>query len=137
MYAAALNCTEPAGGRHKAAKPHRPFPILKERTNLSGNLRVERQLAVLPTCKPLGGANPKAPIAGGEQASDRSAREMLTCGRPPRDRSNTVEVEQAGFRAEPEISVGRLSNGGDGTFEKAVADRPCVVRVLIDVDRRV
>jgi hypothetical protein len=62
---------------------------------------------------------------------------MLTCGRPPRDRSNAVEVEQAGFRTEPEISVGRLSNGGDGAFEKAAADRPRVVRVLIDVERRV
>jgi hypothetical protein len=93
---------------------------------LSGKLRVVSQLAVLPTCKPFRGANPKTPIARGEQASNIAAGEMLTRRRLPWDAPNAIEAKQAEFRAEPEITVGRLSNRVDDAFEKAVADRPRV-----------
>ena len=111
MGAAAPNRAEsPRGSRHSAG-PNRPFPILKERNDgLSSELRVMSQLAVLPTCKSFIGANPKTPIARGEQASNMAAGEMLTCRRLPWDAPNAIEAKQAEFRAEPEITVGRLSN---------------------------
>jgi hypothetical protein len=93
------------------------------------------QLAILPTCKPSCGANPKTPIARCEQASNIAAREMLTRWRFPWDAPNAIEAKQTTFRAEPEITVGRLSKFVDGALEKAVADRPRGVRVLIDVER--
>ena len=40
----------------------------------------------------------------------RLAGEMLTCWRLPWDVPNAVEVKQAEFGAEPEITIGRLSN---------------------------
>jgi len=93
------------------------------------------QLAILPTCKPFCGANPKTPIARGNESSNVAAREMLTRWRFPWDAPNAIEAKQTKFRAEPEITVGRLSNFVDGALEKAVADRPRGVRVLIDVER--
>ena len=77
---------------------------------LSGKFRVLSQLAVLPTCKPFIGANPKTPIARGEQASNVAAGEMLTRRRLPWDEPNAIEAKQAEFRAQPEITVGRLSD---------------------------
>ena len=94
------------------------------------------QLAVLPTCKPFRSADPKTPVARDEQASNIAAGEMLTRWRLPWDAPNAIEAKQAEFRAQPEITVGRLGNRGDRAFEKAVADRPRGVRVLIDVERR-
>jgi hypothetical protein len=104
---------------------------------LPGQFRVVGQLAVLPTCKPFRGANPKTSIAPGEHASNIGAREMLTRGRLPGDAPNAVEAKQAEFCAEPEITVGCLSNRVDDGFEKAVANGPRVVGVLIGVERRV
>jgi hypothetical protein len=104
---------------------------------LSSQFRVVRQLTVLPTYKSLSGANPKTSIAPGEHASNIRAREVLARGRLPGDAPNAVEAKQAEFRAEPEITVGCLSNRVDDGFEKAVADGPGIVRVLIDVERRV
>ena len=111
LDAAALNRAESPGGSRRPAGPYRSFTILKERrNNLSGKLRVVSQLAVLPTCKPMISANPKTPIARGEQASNIVAGEMLTRWRLPWDAPNAIEAKQTEFRAEPEITVGRLSN---------------------------
>jgi hypothetical protein len=104
---------------------------------LPRKFRVVSELAVLPTYKSLSGTDPKTPIAPGEHASNIRARKVLARGRLPRDAPNAVEAKQAEFRAEPEITVGRLSNRVDDGFEKAVADGPGIVRVLIDVERRV
>jgi hypothetical protein len=52
----------------------------------------------------------------------------------PRYEPNAVEANQAEFRAEPEIAVGRLSNRVYGPFEKAFADHPNAVCVLIDAE---
>ena len=96
--------------------PHtrRPIPCLHDPQGahdiLSGKLRVLSQLAVLPTGQPFVSANPKTSIARGEHASNIGAGEMLARGRLPGDAPNTVEAKQAEFRAEPEITVGRLSN---------------------------
>jgi len=60
---------------------------------------------------------------------------LLTRWRLPWDAPNTIEAKQPEFRAEPEITVGRLSNCLDGAFEKAFADRPRGVLVLIDIER--
>jgi hypothetical protein len=92
------------------------------------------ELAILPTYKPFRGANPKTPIARGNESSNVATREMLTRWRFPWDAPNAIEANQTKFRAEPEIAVGCLSNFVDGAFEKTVADRPRVVRILIDVE---
>ena len=97
------------------------------------NFRVVRQLAVLPANQPLGGANPKSPIALGEQAPHEVAGLLLTRRWLPRDAPCPIESKQAEFRAQPEITVGRLGDGPDDPFEKASADRPGGVRVLTDV----
>ncbi len=68
------------------------------------------QLAILPTGKPFFGAYPKTSIPRREQTSNIATREMLTLWRLPRDAPNTIEAKQAEFRAEPEITVWRLSN---------------------------
>jgi hypothetical protein len=60
---------------------------------------------------------------------------MFTGGRLPWGGPNAVEAKQAEFCAKPEITVGRLSNRVDAACEKAFADRPRFVRVLIDVER--
>ncbi len=62
---------------------------------------------------------------------------MLIRWRLPGDVPDTIEAKQAEFRAQPEITVGRLGNGVDGAFGKAVADLPRRVRVLADVQRRI
>src|ERR1700734_3948233 len=102
--------------------------VLHERMDiLPGQFRVLSQLAVLPTCEPFSGANPKTPIARSEHASNIGAREMLARGRLPGETPNPVEAEQAEFRAEPEITVGCLSNRVDDGFEKAVTNCPGIV----------
>jgi hypothetical protein len=85
--------------------------ILKECFNLLPiQLGVVSQLAVLPTCKPFTGANPETPVARGAQVSNIVAGETLALWRLPRNVPNTIEAKQAEFRAEPEITVGCLSN---------------------------
>jgi hypothetical protein len=91
------------------------------------------QLAVLPAGKPWLGTNPKTTIARGQQASNIAAGEMLTGWRLPRDEPNAIKANYPEFRAEPEITVGGLSNRADGAFEEAFGDRPGFVRVLINV----
>jgi hypothetical protein len=68
------------------------------------------QLAVLPTCKAFLGTNPKIAVARDEQRSNFAAMEMLTRGRLPGDAPNPIETKQAEFGAQPEITVGRLSD---------------------------
>ena len=62
---------------------------------------------------------------------------MLIRRRLPGDRPDTIEAEQAEFRAKPKITVGRLGNRSDDAFGKALADLPRRVRVLADVQRRI
>jgi len=118
--------------------PHSSFTVFKKRPNaLSRRLRVEGQLAVFPTGKPLIGANPKTPIARGNQGSNVAALELLTGGRLPLDLLDTIEPKQTEFRAQPEVPVLRLSNCDDRAFGKAIADLPRCVCVLAHVERRI
>jgi hypothetical protein len=38
------------------------------------------------------------------------------------------------IRADPEVPIRHLRNGVNRALEKALSDRPCLVRVLIDVE---
>src|SRR5262249_27964710 len=95
---------------------------------------VDSQLAVLPACQSFKGANPERPVARGEQANNKAAGELLTRWHLPRNGPDTIEAQQAEFSTEPEITVGRLGNGGDPALGKAGADLPRGVRVLADVE---
>ena len=98
---AIVNGAEPPRGDRATGGPDRSFTILKERINiLSGKVRVVSQLAILPTGESDTCANPKTPIAGGEQASDIVTGELLTGWRLPWDAPNAIEANQAEFRAE-------------------------------------
>jgi hypothetical protein len=54
---------------------------------------------------------------------------------PPWNGTAAIEARQTELRNQPQISVGRLDDGGDATFGKAVADLPRDVRELSDVER--
>jgi len=133
-----VNGAEFRNGIPVPAGPNRSLMILKYRPNpLPSHRPVGNQLAVPPTGKPSRGADPKSPIARRKQALNVVAGEMLIAGRPPRGKPDTIEPNQAEFRSEPEITVGRLSECVDDAFEKAFADRPRGVGVLINVERGV
>ena len=115
----------PARSRRLSAGPYRSFHIFKERRNtLSSELCVASQLAALPTCKTIGGANPKSPIARGKQASNGAVGEMLIGWRLPWDVPDTIESKQAEFRTQPKVPVLRLGNCDD------LADTSNVLRVF-------
>src|SRR5260370_36150518 len=103
----------------------------------SGKLGVLRELAAFPTGKPFRGANPKGPVARGDQTPDLIGREMLVGRRLPGNVSDTIETEQAKLGSQPEIAVGCLGEGENGAFGKALADSPRRVRVLADVQCRI
>src|ERR1700732_3495406 len=69
--------------------------------------------------------------------SDGGAGKLFTRRRLPRDSSNPIEAKKTEVRAQPEITVGRLSNCEDCAFEKTVTNLPRRVRVLTHVQRRV
>src|SRR5260370_23557926 len=95
--------------RRRPAGPYGTFAILKERlNNPSSKLRVVSQLAIFPTRKPFISANPKTPVAPGKHVLNKAAGEMLTRRGLPWYKPNAIEAKQAEFRAEPEITVGRL-----------------------------
>ena len=60
---------------------------------------------------------------------------LLIRRRLPGDGPDTIEAKQAEFRAEPEITVGRLGNGVDDVPGKTVAVPPRILRVLADIER--
>ena len=62
---------------------------------------------------------------------------MLVRWRLPGDGPHAIESKQAEVRAQPEKTVGRLSNGADAAFEKTLADLPRRVRVLAHIQRRI
>jgi hypothetical protein len=79
------------------------------------------------------GANPERPIACDEKVQDNTAWESFVRGRLPRDGSDTIEPQQAEFRAQPEITIGRLGNCPSRAFGKTVAYPPRSVGILADV----
>ena len=85
--------------------------ILKNGFNyVAIQVRVVNQLTVFPTDKPSVCTNPKTSVAGAPHASDIAAGEMFPRRGLPWEGPPAVEPEQAKFRAQPKISVGRLSD---------------------------
>src|SRR4029077_12751094 len=130
MDTAFLNCTQPS---NRSLYPHRADPyhaiaILKKPENIvSGKLRVLHKLALFPACEPVRGANPKCPVARGEQGKNVTGWETLVPCRLPWNIPYSVEAQQAELCAQPEIAVGRLSNADNSAFSKALTDSPrCV-----------
>ena len=80
-----------------------------------------RQTSAIPTDKAGVGTNPKSAVWGAEQPGDCSARQVLTRRRLPGDAAIAVESKQAEFRAKPKITIRRLGNGVDITFEETLA----------------
>src|SRR5215469_18135510 len=112
LSSATVNCTQLPWRRIRLpAGPYGAFPILKERrNNLPSKFRVQSQLAVLPTCQPLPSADPKSPVAGDQQPPNISRGEILTRRGLPGGAPNAIEAKQAEFRAQAEVTVGRLGN---------------------------
>ena len=119
----------------ESASPHDAILIFYEwEDNFFRQLRIQSELATAPTGKPFPGADPNRPIARHKQALYLIAGEMLIRRVLPRDGSDTIEAKQAKFRAQPEITVGRLGNGVDDVLGKAVAAVPRLVGVLVDIE---
>ena len=138
--AAVVNGAElPRGWKCQPTCPDCAVVILEHLgTNvLTRKLRVLGEFSVFQTHKSFRGANPKRPVVCGEQAENTVGREMLTRRRLPDNTPDAIEAHQAELRTQPEITIGRLRNGEDGAFNKAVADLPPHVRVLADIECRV
>src|SRR5262249_29907171 len=122
---AIANCAQSPSGNSQCTDPHGAVTILKEGTNrLSSEFRGRSKLGALPTYKPVDGADPKSPVARDEQLHNIVRGEILIARRLPGNGPDTIEAKQPEFGTQPEITVGRLSNGVDGAFGKAVADLP-------------
>src|SRR5262249_14445573 len=118
--------------------PDRAVTILKERKHkFLANLGVQCHPPVLQTCQTFIGANPKAPIAAGEQVDNHARRQVLIGWRFPSDDPDAVEAKQPELRTQPEIAIARLSNGVNPSFGKTFAVLPRGVSVLTDVQRRI
>src|SRR5262249_2999293 len=135
---ALLNYAKPPGGNRESAGPDRAFMIFKQPLNtLLFELFVLSKLTVLPACQPFGGADPKRPFARGEQSPNIVVGELLTGKLLPADLAHAIESKQAGFRSQPEITIGCLSKGADRTLGKAFFASPGSMRVLTDFESRV
>ncbi len=112
------------------------FVVLCQRCNcFPFKLRVLGQPGAVQACKPVSGANPESPISRGQQSRHVIAGKMCTRRRLPWVGANTIETKKAEFRAQPDISVGRLSNRVDPASGKAFAIFPGGMRVLAYVQR--
>src|SRR5215469_6599786 len=131
-----LNGAKPSRGRNpQAAHPHRSFTILKEcENNLLRQFWVLSELAVLQTGEAFRRANPKRSISRSQKAVNRVGEEMLVFWRIPGNSSNPIKAKQPENSTQPDVTIGRLSNRADLAFTKTFANRPCRVRVLIEVE---
>src|SRR5262249_37598156 len=90
---AILNRAELTNGNPKPSSPYGAFMIFQQRDNyLSSKLRVLSQLAVLPTCQSVPGANPKRAVAGDEQFPNLTGWKMLVGWRLPGDSPDPIET---------------------------------------------
>jgi hypothetical protein len=60
---------------------------------------------------------------------------MLTLWGLPGDSANAIEAKQTELRAQPEVTVGSLSNRAYVAFGESVADLPRGMRVLANIER--
>src|SRR4029077_8227863 len=97
-----------------------------------GKLGVHPKLAVFPTAKPLHGANPQRSVPCGKQRGDFVGWKMSIRWRLPGDGPDSIEAEQAKFRAQPNETVRGLCDGVDHSFGKPLTVCPRCVRVLSD-----
>ncbi len=102
---------------------------------LPGQFREPPQCHVLPTSKSGLCTDPEACITTGEKSVDDVAGQLHTCGWLPSNESNAIKSQNAEFGSEPQIAIRRLSERSGIAFERAVAQRPCGMRVLVDVQR--
>src|SRR6185295_17136726 len=92
-----------------SAGPYRAFTILQELENVAtGEFRVLRELAIFPACEALRRANPQSSVTRDQQAEDKVRGKLLAHRRLPEDIPHTIVAEQAEFRTQPEIAIGRL-----------------------------
>ena len=118
-------------------RPHRSLTVFEQRCH---KLVVERwgpgKPAVPQDNESAKRANPKTAVACDEQAIDVLIGELLTRRWVPREKANAIEAKQAEFGPQPEIPIGRLGHRVDVAQGEPVPDRPRVVRVLADLQRR-
>src|SRR5262249_16968663 len=132
------NGAQPSNGERQSACPDHAFVILEDLEDVApGQLCVRLELAILPACQSLRGADPERAVASGEQAEDLARRETLISWQLPGESPDAVEAKQAEFRPQPEVAIGRLRHGSDDALGEAVADLPGGMRILADVQRRI
>src|SRR5262249_27633737 len=119
-------------------RPNRALTIFDELAdNASTQAVISGERGAFPAREPVLGTDPKRAVASRQKATNVGRRERLAGRWLPGHGLHAVEAKHAGVRTEPEVSVRRLGNGKDRAFEKAVADPPCRVGVLTDVERRI
>src|SRR5262249_38402516 len=120
----------------ESGSPNRTFTIFEQCADMASSEHVvPNQLPVLPACETLMRANPQSTVSCGKQAENEIGRKVLILWRLPWEVPYTVETQQSGFRSEPKVAVRRLGDGCDSGLCEAVADLPCRVRVLTDIQR--
>ena len=135
---AALDRAESSHGTRRASGPERSFAVLEQRFDLLAvELRVSSQPAVFPAGKPSSGPDPKTTVARDTQTPDVAAGQTRPRWWLPRGAPHSIEPTQAGIGADPEITIRCLRDGKGDALEEPVADLPCGVRVLADVETRV
>jgi hypothetical protein len=95
------------------------------------------EFAAVPTGKPAIGTNPKGAVPSHRQRPDQLAGKTFTARRRPLDWTDAVEANQSELGTDPEVTIRGLSKRVGNAPEKASTDCPGVVRVLIDIERRV
>src|SRR5262249_24333050 len=91
----AADSAELSGGwKREAADPYCALASLEDWSSngLARKLGVRGQPTILPTCDSFRRADPKSPIARGEQAENAVGREMLARRRLPGDGPHTIEA---------------------------------------------
>jgi hypothetical protein len=120
------------------AGPYRALIVFNQSKDMqSSQLRVLRELAVLPTYEPTPRTDPKSPVTRHDQFCDGVGREVLIWLWLPKYVADAIEAIQAKGCSQPEVTVGCLRDCDNGAFGKSVPDLPDRMRVLADVQRRI
>src|SRR4030095_16160844 len=119
------------------AGPHRPLAVFEQRCHEElVELRIVGQFGSVPANQTREGADPENAITRDQQAV-WFVRELLTCGKFPRNKANPIETKQSEFPAEPQIAIRCLGHRENGAQRVPLPDGPRGVGVLIDLQRRV
>src|SRR5579859_2306495 len=124
--------------RRRRARPDGSLAVLEQCVDEpSFELRIQGEPIASPACQARVRADPERAIARTEQTADVGIWERLTRRRLPRNGPDAVEPKQPQLRAEPQITVRRLTDGFDLASGKSLLSPPGSVRVLTDVERRI